>query len=450
MNRSLTLLLLFWGVLASAEPTSLKELIQRLKREQQLELIHQRERLERFRRNLSERERLLHELEREVARERAKGRELSARFEANEKRLTELEARWQEEAGEIGELFALVRQNGRAVYGLLQGSPVNLQYPERLTFLKGLMQEGHRASFEEIRRLWHILLDEIAEAGRVVALKTAVVLPSGEAVERRVVRVGVFNLFSEGFYLRYLPEDGRLVQPVQQPPSRYLKLAKALEQAREGWHPVALDPTKGNLLSLLALRPDWRERLRQGGVLGYLILLVGAVGLGIVAVRWLLLRLEERHLERQRRSEKALPDNPIGRLRQVLEQHAGADSETLALILDDVTQQEIHRLQRGLPMLSLLATIAPLLGLLGTVTGMIETFDAIALFGTGDPRLMSSGISEALVTTQLGLAVAIPLMLLYSLLRSRIERIAAVILKESAELLEFYSHAQRGGRGDPR
>ncbi|MFP4225112.1 MAG: MotA/TolQ/ExbB proton channel family protein, partial [Desulfobacterales bacterium] len=85
--------------------------------------------------------------------------------------------------------------------------------------------------------------------------------------------------------------------------------------------------------------------------------------------------------------------------------------------------RQVPRLERFIATLSILAAVAPLLGLLGTVTGMINTFQVITLFGTGDPKLMSGGISEALVTTQLGLAVAIPIMLLHHFLERRVDKI---------------------------
>jgi biopolymer transport protein ExbB len=90
--------------------------------------------------------------------------------------------------------------------------------------------------------------------------------------------------------------------------------------------------------------------------------------------------------------------------------------ETLESVLQEAILRELPQVQKGIAMLAVLGAVAPLLGLLGTVTGMIDTFRVITLFGTSDPKLMSGGISEALVTTELGLAVAIPIMLLHTYL----------------------------------
>ena len=434
-------LVMIWLVLvlpqwALAQPSTLDRLIQTLRKEGLQERQHQRRRLERFRRQHDQRKKMLAKVEAEIARAKQHAERLKARFEANEKRLAELEGQWKSQAGDIQDLFGHVRQNAAAIRTLLEGSLVNAQHPGRLTFLQTLIQSRHQADLEDLRKLWDLLLEEIGEAGKVVRFEAPVIAPSGEQARKKVVRVGVFNAFHEGNYLRYLAGGDRLLQPAEQPPLRYRRLARELEQAGEGWHPVALDSSKGALLALMIQKPDWRERLRQGGVIGYLILALGAIGLLLALLRYVWLRRVEHRIWRQQRQEEARDDNPIGRLRLALatpSQHAG---EALAVYLEELTQQELQHLYRGLSTLSLFATISPLLGLLGTVTGMIETFDSIALFGTGDPKLMSGGISQALVTTQLGLAVAVPLLLIHSFLRGRASRVAALVTQEAAQLHE--------------
>lgn len=433
-----------WLVPAAAQTVTLSELIETIRKEGVQERRHQEARLERFLRRRDERRRLLAQVQAQVARARQRADALRSRFEANEKRLAELEDRWHREAGDLEDLFSQVRQNARAVKSMLADSLVNVQKPGRLDFLDRLVRPRHRATLEDLRRLWDLLLDEIGEAGRVVRFPAPVVDPNGTERRRTVVRVGVFDAFADGFYLRYLPGSARLLRPVQQPPRRFRKMAAELEQAESGWHPVALDPSRGALLAMMLQEPDWRERLRQGGVIGYLILALGALGLGTALVRWWWLRRVAARIAAQRRDETPRPDNPLGRLQLALAEHGRAAEEVLAVYVDELTQQEIQRLYRGLTLVGLLATVAPLLGLLGTVTGMIQTFDAIALFGTGDPKLMSGGISQALVTTQEGLAVAVPLLLVHSFLRGRAETLAAEIGQAAAELLERYSEANHG------
>ncbi|SDY36535.1 MotA/TolQ/ExbB proton channel family protein [Nitrosomonas halophila] len=136
--------------------------------------------------------------------------------------------------------------------------------------------------------------------------------------------------------------------------------------------------------------------------------------------------------------EENLDNNPLGRLRSGIQAVRAKSSEVLATRLDEAVSQETSRLFFGLTALTVFAAVTPLMGLLGTVIGMIETFQSISLFGTGDPKLMAGGISYALVTTQLGLAVAIPLLLLQSLLHAQANRIVEILDQQSARLYEQY------------
>ena len=115
--------------------------------------------------------------------------------------------------------------------------------------------------------------------------------------------------------------------------------------------------------------------------------------------------------------------------------------------LDETINNEASRLYLGLTTLTVFAAVTPLLGLLGTVTGMIETFQSISLYGTGDPKLMSSGISQALITTQLGLAVAIPLLLFHSMLQGKAAKMVEVLESESVHLYEVNGEGGARDRG---
>jgi biopolymer transport protein ExbB len=186
----------------------------------------------------------------------------------------------------------------------------------------------------------------------------------------------------------------------------------------------------------LTRTPTLIERVRQGRFIGLVILVLGFAGLALGLERVVVL---SRVVRRVKAQEAALDapseDNPLGRLLVVFAANREAEAEGLVLRLEEQTQKEVPRLQRGLSTIAVLATTAPLLGLLGTVTGMIATFQSIALFGTGDPRLMSGGISEALVTTALGLLVAIPLSLLHTFVSSRSGRVMQVLDERSTQLV---------------
>ena len=199
---------------------------------------------------------------------------------------------------------------------------------------------------------------------------------------------------------------------------------------------VGIDPTRGVILGMLVKAPDVWERISQGGAVGYIILLLGGVGLIIVVSRMIDLLRVAKGVERQLADlARITDDNPLGRILGVAKDSDVDDMESFELLIDEAVAKEIPVLEKGQSLIKLLASVAPLLGLLGTVVGMIETFQSISLFGTGDPKLMAGGISQALVTTMLGLLVAIPLLFLHSLMLARSNAISQILDEQSAGLL---------------
>ncbi|SMG62745.1 biopolymer transport protein ExbB [methanotrophic bacterial endosymbiont of Bathymodiolus sp.] len=199
--------------------------------------------------------------------------------------------------------------------------------------------------------------------------------------------------------------------------------------------PIAIDPTRGVMLSMLIQTPNTQERIQQGGVVGYIILALGVLGFLYAMYRLVILAIIGKKMRAQMENETASDDNPLGRVLSATEQSSAEDTATLELILDDAITREVPLLEKGLSMIKLFAAVAPLLGLLGTVTGMIATFQSISLFGTGDPKLMADGISQALVTTMLGLCVAIPLLFLHNLLVSRSKILVQILDEQTAGIM---------------
>ncbi|MEO1884670.1 MAG: MotA/TolQ/ExbB proton channel family protein, partial [Methylococcales bacterium] len=244
-----------------------------------------------------------------------------------------------------------------------------------------------------------------------------------------------FNALSEGQYLRYLPESEQLATLARQPESRFLDLATDFSAAPNGNADLGIDPTRGVILSMLIQTPNTFERIDQGGIIGYIILTLGGIGFIFALYRLFVLFQTGQKMSAQLVSETASTDNPLGRVIKDAESHHSPDVETLELVLDEAITREVPVLEKGLGMIKLLAAVAPLLGLLGTVTGMIETFQSISLFGTGDPKLMANGISQALVTTMLGLCIAIPLLFLHSLLASRSKSLVQILDEQTAGII---------------
>ncbi len=421
---------------------SLDDLLEKVRKGRIENQAINRQREAEFRSKKSEQQRLLREAVGRRDRLERRSEELEKSFNENEIRITQLEEQLRNRLGNLGELFGVVRQVAGDTRGVLDGSLATAQFPGRAEPMAELAESKVLPSISELEGLWFALLEEMIESGKVVRFNTTVVLPDGEQVTRDVVRVGVFNAISDGKFLRYLPETGKLTELARQPAGRYRGAAQELQEATSGLIPMAVDPSRGSILALLVQSPTYIERVQQGGLIGYITITLGLFGLVIVVMRFYTLVRVRAQMVAQMSSDKADPGNPLGRVMQVYEEYGTADTETLELKLDESILKDAPKLEQGLTTVKVLSIIAPLLGLLGTVTGMILTFQQITLFGTGDPKMMAGGISQALVTTMLGLTVAIPLTLLHSWLRDRSKGLIQILEEESAGMVARRAEAE--------
>lgn len=427
-----------WACTALAEdraPANLGELVQRAQEERMLENRALEEREREFREARAEQQARIEKLRAELAEERALGDDLKRRYTENDAYLSVQQEVLREKTGSLGELFGVSRQIAKDAQSLLSTSLVSVERPKRDVLPARLAERKDNPTSDELEQLWLALLGEMEQSGKVARFTTAVTLVSGEKQQEEVVRIGSFNIIGGGRYLHYLPETGRLVELARQPAGRYLSFAADLQRAKSGIHPIALDPSRGSILALMVESPGFIEHIERAGVIGYVILALGGIALLIVAERFVMLTATRRKIEGQRGQEDASENNPLGRLRKAFHANPALDADRLALKLDEVMVIEVPRFKRLLPTLAVFATAAPLFGLLGTVAGMIETFESMALFGAGDPKLVSAGISLALVATELGLLVAIPILLLHSWLHSSSNRLIQVLEEEVAALV---------------
>ncbi len=429
-------------------PANLDELLEQVKRDRVVEQQQNEMREQEFLEARNQQAQLLEAAKAELAQQEQRTASLNNAFEANENQLAEQESLLNERSGSLGELFGTVRQIANESRAMLESSVTSVQHPERVEFLQQLAERKQQPTIDELRQLWLVLQQEMTESGKVETFNTPVITASGEVAERDVTRIGVFTFFSEGNYLRYLPETQDLVELARQPVPRLQEIAREFENADANeWQPAVVDPTRGAIMALLVQTPDLKERIQQGGWIGYIIITLGVIGLLIALVRFVLLFRAERGVRQQQK--QATPDNknPLGRILSVYDEKHADDVETLQLKLDEAILRETPSIERGLVTLAILAAVAPMLGLLGTVSGMIETFQSITLFGTGDPKLMSGGISQALVTTELGLAVAIPILLIHSALSSKSNRLIQILDEESASIVarNAEQHKNRDG-----
>lgn len=440
------------SVTMAQEAQTIDQLLERVK---QGRLADQRDYAERERQFLADKNQqanLLAQSKRQREQAEQRSTDLERQFEENELLVADKQRQLRERMGSLTELFGHMTSAAGDLRSTLQTSLVSAQYPNREEFINELiakMANSERLpSIEEIERVWYEMLREMKAGGEVVAFQSPVIALDGEREDSRVVRVGTFNIFAaDGRYLQFVPETGVLTELARQPSGAYLSWAEDLAEATEGLHRVGLDPTGptgGTFLSALIDTPTLMERVHQGGTVGYIIIAVGVVGLLIAVWRMAYLFAVGAKVSSQMKSAKANTNNPLGRVLMVSEQHPNMDAETLELKLSEQVLKEVPKLEVGLNLLKIIATVAPLLGLLGTVTGMIITFQAITIFGAGDPKAMAGGISSALVTTVLGLCVAIPMVLLHTLVNSRAKRIIQVLEERTTGLVAEQTEAQLG------
>ena len=423
---------------------SLDQVLQQVRESRGQASAENRAREQAFLQRRDEQQALLQRAREELAAAERRSDDLTARFNANEQRLAEANEALQLQLGNFGELFGVVRQVAGDTVGLVRGSLVTAQDPGRVVLAERLAQVRGVPAVEDLNALRALLMEEMVRSGRIARFDADITRPDGTSARETLVRIGVFNLIAGDRYLSYLPESGTILELSRQPQGRYRAMAAGLYGAApNSTVAAAVDPGRGSLLALLIEEPSIRERIAQGGLVGYTILLLGFVGLLLALQRWVYLGSVGRGIHAQLKAVDPQPGNPLGRILQAYHDNKDVDTDTLELKLDEAILREVPRLEKWQGGIKVIAAVAPLLGLLGTVVGMIATFQAITLFGTGDPKLMAGGISQALVTTVLGLAVAIPLVLLHSLVASRSKALVEILEEQSASIIARQAEAAR-------
>ncbi|MET4162335.1 biopolymer transport protein ExbB [Marinobacterium sp. MBR-111] len=413
-----------------AQADELQKLLQQIRSDVSRDRSQDAERLQAFQGDHNRQLALLNDARKRLAAAEAEQERLKAEFQANEDALTEQGEALRMRSGQLGEVFGVVKQQAQELQGQLSDSLITAEYPQRDELL-AFAELKRIPLLAELEGLWFLLQQEMTATGEVAPFTASVVKPDGSRAETNVLRIGPFTaLTSEGHYLNY--ENGVLQQLPVQPDSGVITQARDF-MAGQG-NVVVVDPSRGNLLALLAQTPDLKARIAQGGLVGYIILSLGGIGLLVALWKLMTTITVELSVRKQlRQPQQAHSNNPLGRVMQAGE--SGRTTDETELRVDEALLKEAPILERGLTLLKLVAAVAPLLGLLGTVTGMIGTFQSITLFGTGDPKLMAGGISQALMTTVLGLCVAIPLLFCHSLLAARSRRLLQLLHQKGLALL---------------
>jgi biopolymer transport protein ExbB len=437
------------GVSHAAGTASLDQLLQQVKQGAVKDSKENKAREAEFKRSKSRQEQLIKQAKAERASLEQISEQLEAQFEANQDELDVLKLELQKSLGELKELFGVIQTASSDVRATFEGSLTQIEYPERGKYLDELslkMAAGDELpSMAEIERLWFEIQREMTETGKVKKYSADVLVEGGDLAKKEVIRVGTFNIISDGKYLRYDRGTKMVSELPRQPEDRIVTTAVALSGAAAGATvPFALDPSRGSLLANLADVPTWWERAtEQGGVVGNIIMILGAIGATIAILRIIWMTLLGMKVAAQKRNPgNASSSNPLGRVLAVYQKNEDIDIESLELKLGEAVLKEVPKLSRFNTLVKVVSVVAPLLGLLGTVIGMILTFQAITLFGAGDPKMMAGGISTALITTMLGLCVAIPTVFLHSIMAGQSKKLVETLEEQATGLVAQSSEKQ--------
>jgi biopolymer transport protein ExbB len=424
-----------------AGAASMSELLGLIEQGQSRDSRESRQRESAFAQARNQQQSLLNQARAERTRQENISSQLENQFEVNQQRIITARQALDERLGALKELFGVLQTVSGDTQGRFSASLTNIQYPDRSQFLVELGSKmagaSSLASIADIERLWAMLQQEVVESGRVARFSHLVTKANGEQEEMEIVRVGSFNLASSNGYLKF--ENGDVSELLRQPDGRYVSTTGDLMDADGGSVSLGIDVTRGGILALLVESPTIKDRIEQGGIVGYCIIALGIIGLLIAIMRWFALSTADRKVKAQLKRETASTDNPLGRVLAAYESNRGADTETIELKLSEAALKEMPDLTKGLLFIKVVAAVAPLMGLLGTVTGMIKTFQVITLYGAGDPKMMAGGISQALMTTVLGLVVAIPMVLLHTVVSGKSRKIVNILQSQSAGLVAQHS-----------
>ncbi len=435
--------LAFGSAQVAGQATSLANLLDLVENDRVAESEEYQARVQEFEQNAARQTEILDTTNDRITTEEQTQVDLSDQFEANEIIIADKREILRDRRGALNELFGTLQGVAGDFLSNFQNSMISAQHTGRSAQLEEIIERAgstiEQLDVEEMERFWFFMHQELTESGRVVAFNADVALPNGDTANRSVVRIGAFNAVSDGEYLSYSGDIGHLQVLPRQPDASIMGTASTLQGASSGFTRVGIDPTGGvggQVMANLVNFPTVEEQVRNNsGVIGFIIIGVGIVGILIAFFRLLMLSLTSIKVRSQLKRDKPTKNNPLGRVLLVAETNPTADTETLELKLGEAILQETPALESMLTLIKMIATIAPLGGLLGTVTGMIQVFQQITVYGAGDPTIMAGGISQALMTTVLGIVVAIPTIFMHTVVKSRSDNIIHILEEQATGMI---------------
>lgn len=421
---------------ASASANDLNELLKQVKSDRISEAKLDKKREAEFIAARSDKKALLQKAKKELANQNARNSRLTKEYAANEITLSQKEVELDNAKGTLGEMFGVSRSAAADAFGAISSSIVSAEYPGRGEALSRIANSKEIPALEDLEELWFALQTEMTQSGEVSQFSVEVTNLDGSKSTESVTRIGTFNLVSDNGYLTYNDEVSQ-VQPLAKQPAGYISgTASDFFNTSSGYAAVYVDPSRGGILALETRKRTLMEFYHQGAEVGYAITVLLFLGILIALERFIVLGSMSAKIRAQEKNlDQPNANNPLGRLLQIYHDNKSVDAETLELKLDEGILRETPKVDRGINLIKMFAAIAPLMGLLGTVIGMIMTFQTITLFGTGDPKIMAGNISLALVTTALGLICALPLILIHSVIAGRSKSVLQKLDEQSAGLI---------------
>jgi biopolymer transport protein ExbB len=380
---------------------------------------------------------------------------LGETYQANELRISNLNTELRDKAAAWGlaEVFGLARQAANDSSSILQQSLITTQFPTpagelaRDEWLRQFSTSRATPTATDLERVWFEIQREMTASGQVAKYQTTVVQPTGEPVQSEVIRIGPFTAIANNQFLSYLPNLRTLNVLPRQLPEEFMEVARAFTTATSGYANAVVDANRGVMLGLYVERPTNAERVESGEEIGLIIIIVGALGGLAFVFQLIALVITRVAVSRQlKHLDQPATNNPLGRVllafkgdKAKIEENA----DVAELRITEAVLKEVPRLERFQAFLRLCVAAGPLLGLIGTVWGMILTFQSITESGSSDPKLMATGIGIAMIATVLGLFVAITLLFANALLNSLSRGIVQVLDEQSAGMLAESIEKQR-------
>lgn len=436
MKYILITLLFLTNIFADDSNKVFQELLQKVKSGYKIQTIEDKKREQKFLKDVKNQQNIVSQTRSSIKKAKAVSNKIKTTIKTNEIKLQKLSEELNLATGDLGELFGTVNQVSADMLVHIKESLISSQFPKRKEFLKNLTSKNELPDIQELEKLWYIMFQEILESGKIVKYNTKVILKDGKQGENQIIRFGNFNAITKNSFLKYDSSNSLFIEPSFQPQRAYTSAVNDYFDSEEKVSEAIIDPTRGTILNLISQKPSLKQRIMQGGVIGYIILGLGVIGLIFTFVKYLWFIATELKIKKQIKNISNIKiDNPLSRILETFEKNKHLNIADLEYKVDEAFYKEIPPLQSGLSMIKLFAATAPLLGLLGTVTGMILTFQSITLFGTSDPTLMAGGISQALITTMLGLMVAIPLLFVHTFLSAKSKKIINILEQNSITLV---------------